>query len=949
MSRVRIITLLVMFLMECVLAFSISAEGRLYRSVPLANVIETSGFTVYDIKRTDDGFVWFATDRGLIRFDGEHGVRIRLDDGHGAAVSVSALTPAGGGSLIAATSQGVYRLQPAEGRYMATRLLDGSVLRATCGLRGDSGISLIGSEEGLVAFLPDGKTKRIKVGRDMLDLSNSIVDMAESEDGVYLLTKGGIWRFNPKDMSVVAVSDDERLSHIGVSAIGSSAGRLYIGTRGNGIWRLDLADGSLREVFSFTKGNVVTSLQTGCDGTCMYVGTDGGGVAKIALPSERIVEYARHSTSDPASPRSNQVYSLLADCGDRLWVGYYQNGADYTPSWTGPFQLIDDPAVFSTRDVPVRALSISDGRITIGTREGLTVFERNCSTAWSLRSPQLRSEMVISLLDHGGETYVGTYGGGVQILDPRTHRLRDMPYEGPDAVFRSGHIFAMASDRNGNLWLGTNEGLFMQGADGTRAHYTSANSRMPEGNVYGIFFDSEGKGWICTEKGLCVFDPRQKLIRTDLFPSGFPHTTRYRSVYEDSRHRLYFMPETGMPFSTNLDLSNMERVEHPLFADTDAKGLTEDSSGCLWMTTNRGIFRIDGNGLVVRFGLASGLPSPVFLQGCPVSDGEGHIWFGNAAGLLKLTESDIESSIRSMSPPVPTSLTVNGEAKDFYSDPSGAAESVILLSQSSPTVKIGFSTLTYALEEPDTYLFSIDGKEWQRLADDMSVTLYELSPGRHELRVKSANDEEGGDEITVVRLKVSYPIWWYVVGLTIVVLMGSIAGLWGLHRYRKNALRQQEALRRAEEEQSRQESESQQPAETPEEAPQKRKYASNTLSRNEGREIARKIEEVMQRDKPYLRKDLKVADLAEAIGVSSHCLSQFFSQHKQQTFYDYVNSFRVDEFKRIARKESSSLTLTAMAEQAGFSSRASFFRYFKNAEGISPGEWLKQIGAEARE
>ena len=105
----------------------------------------------------------------------------------------------------------------------------------------------------------------------------------------------------------------------------------------------------------------------------------------------------------------------------------------------------------------------------------------------------------------------------------------------------------------------------------------------------------------------------------------------------------------------------------------------------------------------------------------------------------------------------------------------------------------------------------------------------------------------------------------------------------------------------------------------------------------------------MQRDKPYLRKDLKVADLAEAIGVSSHRLSQFFSQHKQQTFYDYVNSFRVDEFKRIARKESSSLTLTAMAEQAGFSSRASFFRYFKNAEGISPGEWLKQIGAEARE
>jgi YesN/AraC family two-component response regulator len=62
------------------------------------------------------------------------------------------------------------------------------------------------------------------------------------------------------------------------------------------------------------------------------------------------------------------------------------------------------------------------------------------------------------------------------------------------------------------------------------------------------------------------------------------------------------------------------------------------------------------------------------------------------------------------------------------------------------------------------------------------------------------------------------------------------------------------------------------------------------------------------------------------------------------SFYDYVNRFRVDEFKRVVAEQGvNSLTLSALAEQAGFSSRASFFRYFKEIEGISPGEYIKNL------
>lgn len=942
MARVRYIIYMMSVMLSAMLtALPASAEGRLYQRVPHVEGMESDGFTAYEITRTDDGFIWFATDRGLIRFDGEHGVRVDLPDSNPGELSVMALTPTSRGGLIAATSNGVFRIDTDSRRHAATRLLDGEIFRATCSARIPDKVSLIGGDEGIIAFTSDGKSHRIKVGHDMLDLSNKVVDMATGKDGVYVLTKEGIFMLDPDNLTVNPVGERSAVEALGGTSLAVAGGNIYIGTSSNGIWRMDTATGEVKEAFSFTKGNVVTSMKPSEDGSVLYVGTDGGGITKIDVASEKVLNNARHISTDPVSPSSNQVYSLFVDQGDNLWVGYYQNGVDYTPSWTGPFELVDDPSVFNTRGVPVRALSISDGRITIGTRDGITVFERNCSTAWSVKNPALRSEMVISLLDHNGKTYIGTYGGGLQILDPVSRNISDLPIKGPNSVFESGHIFSLAADRNGSLWGGTNHGLFKKDTGGKVTYYTSSNSGLPEGNVYCIFFDSEGKGWICTESGLCVYDPRQDKMRTDLFPASFPKNTRFRTVYEDSRHRLYFVPEQGMVIYSNLDLSEIKTFTHPLLEGADAKGVVEDRAGNVWIATNRGIFRVDSHGHVVRFGLASGLPSPSFLQGQPVPDSKGHIWFGNSAGLLRLTESEIDRSIEAQRAPVPTLIKVNGKPADFIPQREESDGSYhIELDSSSNTVNIGFSTLSFALEESDAYLYSLDGGEWQRLASDMSVTLYELSPGNHELRVKSANDGEGNEEMTKLKLKVPFPMWWYLVGMLIVVFAGSLAGIWGLYRYRKNKRLQDEHMRRAEEEVNTQET----PTEgKTEETLQKRKYASNTLTRTEGREIARKIEEVMQGEKPYLKPDLKVGDLAEMVGVSSHRLSQFFSQHKQQTFYDYVNSFRVEEFKRVARKNSN-LTLSAMAEQAGFSSRASFFRYFKNAEGISPGEWLKKLG-----
>lgn len=54
-------------------------------------------------------------------------------------------------------------------------------------------------------------------------------------------------------------------------------------------------------------------------------------------------------------------------------------------------------------------------------------------------------------------------------------------------------------------------------------HYTSANSKLPEGNVYEIYFDSTRKGWVCTENGMCIWDPSSESLKVDVFPEEFIH------------------------------------------------------------------------------------------------------------------------------------------------------------------------------------------------------------------------------------------------------------------------------------------------------------------------------------------------------------------------------------------------------------------------------------------
>lgn len=108
--------------------------------------------------------------------------------------------------------------------------------------------------------------------------------------------------------------------------------------------------------------------------------------------------------------------------------------------------------------------------------------------------------------------------------------------------------------------------------------------------------------------------------------------------------------------------------------------------------------------------------------------------------------------------------------------------------------------------------------------------------------------------------------------------------------------------------------------------------------------IKEKLEQTMQAEQPYTNPGLSLNQLAELVGTSPHSLSKVINEGYQMNFNDFVNSYRIQEFKRLAQQEKyKNYTLVAIAFMVGFNSKSAFNRSFKKLEKCTPGEFLKQI------
>jgi AraC-like DNA-binding protein len=99
----------------------------------------------------------------------------------------------------------------------------------------------------------------------------------------------------------------------------------------------------------------------------------------------------------------------------------------------------------------------------------------------------------------------------------------------------------------------------------------------------------------------------------------------------------------------------------------------------------------------------------------------------------------------------------------------------------------------------------------------------------------------------------------------------------------------------------------------------------------------------MTTEKPYLNNELSQSDLANELGISSHHLSEILNSGFNQNFYNFINSYRVLEAQKLMDNDTTKeFKILAFAFDAGFKSKTSFNRVFKNHTGLTPSEYRKK-------
>lgn len=118
------------------------------------------------------------------------------------------------------------------------------------------------------------------------------------------------------------------------------------------------------------------------------------------------------------------------------------------------------------------------------------------------------------------------------------------------------------------------------------------------------------------------------------------------------------------------------------------------------------------------------------------------------------------------------------------------------------------------------------------------------------------------------------------------------------------------------------------------EPPKERKYEKSALDAAQSERIARKLERAMEQDCLYRNPNLTLGLLAQHVGVSLNYVSQTLNQNLGQSFFEFVNSWRIKE--AIPLVEKGDATILAVAYEVGFNSRSSFYSAFKRETGQTP-------------
>ncbi|MFC2097471.1 helix-turn-helix domain-containing protein [Bacteroidota bacterium] len=127
---------------------------------------------------------------------------------------------------------------------------------------------------------------------------------------------------------------------------------------------------------------------------------------------------------------------------------------------------------------------------------------------------------------------------------------------------------------------------------------------------------------------------------------------------------------------------------------------------------------------------------------------------------------------------------------------------------------------------------------------------------------------------------------------------------------------------------------------------QEQRYTHSGLKKEEKKQYLDQLHILINKEAIYLENQLSLKQVADRLGISANNLSQVINEMLKKNFFDFINSYRVEEVKkRLANPRFEHYSLLAIAYDSGFNSKSTFNAIFKKTTGYTPSQFQKKLNA----
>jgi YesN/AraC family two-component response regulator len=120
------------------------------------------------------------------------------------------------------------------------------------------------------------------------------------------------------------------------------------------------------------------------------------------------------------------------------------------------------------------------------------------------------------------------------------------------------------------------------------------------------------------------------------------------------------------------------------------------------------------------------------------------------------------------------------------------------------------------------------------------------------------------------------------------------------------------------------------------------KYKASSLTADQQQQLLAKLKELMKSEKPFLKSDFCLPDLADQLNTTVHTLSQAINDGLKKSFFEMTAEYRIEEASKLL-KEKPNFKVEEIAESVGYNSKSSFNTAFKKIKGQTPSEWRSTL------